>query len=187
LDLRGRPGPDLAVSPPAIARIDAADLGAALPDFAALLRACVLDGASVGFVLPFGLVEATAFWRDTVRPSLAAGRRVLLAARVDDRLAGTVQLLHDMPPNQPHRAEVAKLLVHPAHRRRGIATELMGALEAEARGLDRSLLTLDTRSGDPSETLYQRLGWNTVGTLPGWCRDTASDRLDATTFMWKDL
>lgn len=171
----------------AVARLDGAGLEAALPALAGVLHACVLDGASVGFVLPFSPDAAEAFWRETVLPPLAAGRRRLLVARTGDGIAGTVQLLHDMPPNQPHRAEVAKLLVHPAHRRRGIATALMAALEAEARGLGRSLLTLDTRTGDPSERLYRGLGWNTVGSLPGWCRDTASDRLDATTFMWKDL
>ena len=172
---------------PAIERVAAAGLGAALPDFAGLLHACVHDGASVGFVLPFPLDEAAAFWRDAVLPPLAAGRRRLLAARCGARLAGTVQVLHDMPPNQPHRAELAKLLVHPAFRRRGIGAALLAAAEVEARRLGRSLLTLDTRTGDPAEALYRSRGWNAVGSLPGWCRDALCDRLDATTFMWKDL
>jgi GNAT superfamily N-acetyltransferase len=170
-----------------VARLDGAGLAAELPALAEVLHACVLDGASVGFVLPFARDAAEAFWRDAVLPPLAAGRRRLLVARDGSQITGTVQLLHDMPPNQPHRAEVAKLLVHPTARRRGIARALMAAIESEARSLGRTLLTLDTRTGDPSERLYRALGWNVVGSLPGWCRDTATDRLDATTFMWKDL
>ena len=111
-----------------------ADLDQRLGDLAAILHACVLDGASVGFVLPFAPAEAAAFFRDKVRPRLAAGERLLLAAEIDGRLAATVQLGLDTPANQPHRAEVAKLLVHPRARRRGLARALMGRLEAEARG-----------------------------------------------------
>lgn len=173
--------------PVAVSRLDDKELALELPALAEVLHACVLDGASVGFVLPFTQDNAASFWRETVLPPLASGRRRLLVAREGDHIVGTVQILHNMPPNQPHRAEVAKLLVHPATRRRGIATALMVAVETEARGMARSLLTLDTRTGDPAERLYRALGWNTVGTLPGWCRDTASDRLDTTTFMWKDI
>ena len=163
------------------------DLDRRLPELAVLLHACVRDGASVGFVLPFDLDQAAAFFRDKVRPGLAAGARVLLAAERDGRLAGTVQLIHDTPPNQPHRAEVAKLLVHPEARRRGLARALMIRLEAEARARGRSLLTLDTRTGDTAEPLYAGLGFQAAGVIPGYCRDAASDRLDATTIMWKAL
>ncbi|MBP7002346.1 GNAT family N-acetyltransferase [Amaricoccus sp.] len=171
----------------AIRRLDADGLARRLPEFAAILHACVAQGASVGFVLPFTPADAAAFWREAVLPPLAANRRVLLAASLDGRLAGTAQLLHDTPPNQPHRAEVAKLLVHPDARRRGVARALMAALEAEAHALGRSLLTLDTRTGDAAEPLYASLGYRTAGVLPGWCRDAATDRLDATTFMYKPL
>ena len=164
-----------------------ADLDRRLPELAAILHACVRDGASVGFVLPFDLDQAAAFFRDKVRPGLAAGGRVLLAAELDGKLAGTVQLLHDTPPNQPHRAEVAKLLVHPDARRRGLARALMARLEAEAAARGRSLLTLDTRTGDTAEPLYAGLGFQAAGVIPGYCRDAASDRLDATTIMWKAL
>lgn len=170
-----------------IRRIDAEAMDARLGELAEVLRACVLDGASVGFVLPFSAAEAEGFWRETVRPGLAAERRALLVVEDGGRVAGTVQLLHDMPPNQPHRAEVAKLLVHPEHRRRGHARRLMAAVEAEARRMGRTLLTLDTRSGDPSQTLYAGLGFQRAGEIPGWCRDTRSDRLDATTIMYKAL
>jgi ribosomal protein S18 acetylase RimI-like enzyme len=167
------------------------DLDRRLPELAAILHACVRDGASVGFVLPFEIDQAAAFFRDKVRPGLAAGGRVLLAAELDDKrggkLAGTVQLIHDTPPNQPHRAEVAKLLVHPAARRRGLARALMTRLEAEARARGRSLLTLDTRTGDTAEPLYAGLGFQAAGVIPGYCRDTLSDRMDPTTIMWKAL
>jgi ribosomal protein S18 acetylase RimI-like enzyme len=167
------------------------DLDRRLPELAAILHACVRDGASVGFVLPFEIDQAAAFFRDKVRPGLAAGGRVLLAAELDDKrggkLAGTVQLIHDTPPNQPHRAEVAKLLVHPDARRRGLARALMTRLEAEARARGRSLLTLDTRTGDSAEPLYRSLGYQTTGIIPGYCRDTLTERLDATTIMYKNL
>jgi len=164
-----------------------ADLDQRLGDLAAILHACVLDGASVGFVLPFAPAEAAAFFRDKVRPRLAAGERLLLAAEIDGRLAATVQLGLDTPANQPHRAEVAKLLVHPRARRRGLARALMGRLEAEARARGRSLLTLDTRTGDMAEPLYLSLGFQPAGVIPGYCRDAGSSRLDATTIMWKTL
>lgn len=170
-----------------IRSLTAGDLDQRIGAFAELLRACVLDGASVGFIVPFPPAEAEAFWRDAVRPPLAAGRRALFAAEVGGALAGTVQLLHDMPPNQPHRAEIAKLLVHPAHRRRGVARALMAAAETKARRMARTLLTLDTRSGDPSETLYIGLGFQVAGVIPGWCRDTHSARLAATTILFKPL
>ncbi len=167
--------------------LDGAVLQARLPELTGILHACVHAGASVGFVLPFPPEDAAAFWRDAVLPPLAQGRRVLLAAETGGRLAGTVQLLHDTPPNQPHRAEVAKLLVHPDARRLGLARALMATVEAEARALGRSLLTLDTRTGDAAERLYASLGYATAGVIPDWCRDTVTPRLDATTIMFKRL
>jgi len=90
-------------------------------------------------------------------------------------------------PNQRHRAEVRKLLVHPDARRRGIARALMAAIERRARHLGRSLLTLDTRTGDGAERLYASLGYETAGVIPGFARDTTEDRLDATTIMYKTV
>lgn len=170
-----------------ILRLGPRELEAALPALADILHACVHDGASVGFVLPFPRLEAEAFWREAVLPPLQAGRRVLLAARAGGRIVGTAQLIHDTPPNQPHRAEVAKVLVHPDARRHGAARSLMAAVEAEARSLERSLLTLDTRSGDAAEALYASLGYVVAGVVPNWCRDAVSPRLDPTTIMYKTL
>jgi ribosomal protein S18 acetylase RimI-like enzyme len=156
-------------------------------EFGDLLLACVADGASVGFIDPFTLVDATAYWRRKVLPAVMGREVVILVAEFGGRIVGTVQLDHDTMPNQRHRAEVRKLLVHPDFRRRGIARVLMAEIEAHARELDRSLLTLDTRTGDAAEPLYRDLGFETAGIIPDYCRDTHSPRLDATTVMFKRL
>jgi len=157
-----------------------------LADLGALLNACVLEGASVNFVLPHSLDDSFAFWSDKVRPALLAGGRIVLVAKADGRVAGSVQLDCDTPPNQPHRAEVAKLLVHPGFRRRGIARALMVEIEKHARQQDRSLITLDTAS-DGAERLYLSLGYQRVGAIPGFAKDPLVDRFDATTIMFKTL
>ncbi len=167
---------------------DAAAAEAALADLGAILHACVHDGASVSFVLPFKLENAVAFFRDEVLPAVRGGRRALFLARAGGRLVGTVQLDEASQPNQPHRAEVRKLLVPPAERRRGVARALMAALEAEAARRGRMLLTLDTRTGDAAEPLYAGLGYSRVGAIPGYSvdpRDTG--RLDSTTIYYKAL
>jgi len=170
-----------------ISSFTADDIADHARDLGALLHACVHDGASIGFVLPFTADDGEAFWRDKVLPAVRDGTRVLLVARVSGRIAGTVQLDYDTMPNQPHRAEVRKLLVHPAVRRHGIARALMAALERAASQWGRSLLTLDTRTGDTAERLYSSLGYKTTGVIPGFCRDPFDDRLDATTIMYKAL
>jgi ribosomal protein S18 acetylase RimI-like enzyme len=154
---------------------------------AALLHACVHDGASIGFVLPFSIDDAEAYWAGKVVPRLGSGKLMLLAARQDERLVGSVLLDYDTPPNQPHRAEVRKLLVHPDLRRQGIAKTLMAALEHHAGEMGRSLLTLDTRSSDKAEPLYASLGYQIAGIIPGYCRDPSTNRLDPTTVMYKAL
>jgi len=170
-----------------ISKLAPADFAKDLPGLTALLHACVMDGASIGFILPFTNTEAESFWRDKVFPAVAQGTRIVLNARLDGEIAGTVQLDYDTPGNQLHRAEVRKLLVHPKFRRRGIAKLLMAEIEDIASGLGRSLITLDTRTGDTAEPLYAGLGYRTAGVIPGYCRDTLSDRLDPTTVMYKNL
>lgn len=167
--------------------IDADALERRLDGFATLLHACVQDGASVGFILPFAQEDAMAFWRDAVLPALQGGKRTLLVASVDGNIAGTAQLDWDTPPNQPHRAEARKLLVHPEHRRRGIARLLMANLEERAKALGRSLITLDTRTGDSAEPLYSSLGYAVAGTIPGYCLDPHRPHFDATTIMYKAI
>lgn len=172
---------------PVIIRPEPAELPAHAAELAALLHACVHAGASVGYVLPFTVEDAAAFWTGTVQPAVREGRRVLLVAREADRIVGTVQLDIDTPPNQPHRAIVLKLLVHPEARRRGVARSLMAAVEEQARRHRRTLLTLDTRTGDAAEPLYTALGYATAGTIPGYCLDPITGALDSTTVMHKAL
>jgi ribosomal protein S18 acetylase RimI-like enzyme len=171
----------------AIEWLTAAGLEAAVLELGRLLRACVEDGASVGFILPFGADAAEAFWRGQVLPAARGGKRVVAVARQDGRIAGTVQLDTDTPANQPHRAEVKKLLVHPDFRRRGIARALMASAEALARHERRSLLTLDTRTGDAAEPLYLSMGYRIAGVIPTYCLDVTATRLDSTTVMYKAL
>lgn len=163
------------------------DLVKHLPELSALLRACVHNGASVGFVMPYGVDESDAFWRGKVLPSLRAGGLMLFVARQGGAIAGTVQLDYDTMPNQRHRAEVRKLLVHPTFRRQGTARALMTELERHAHRLQRSLLTLDTRTGDHAEPLYAALGYRTAGVIPGYARDPHHQAFDATTIMYKTL
>ncbi|XWN29572.1 MAG: GNAT family N-acetyltransferase [Devosia sp.] len=170
-----------------IAPLDRDGLVERLDAFAGLLHAAVHAGASINFVLPFSIKESAAFWRTNVLPAVASGERILFAATNGEALVGTVQLILAMPPNQPHRAEVTKLIVHPEARRRGIARRLMAALEDAAQADGRTLITLDTRTGDHAEPLYRSLGYITAGTIPGFCKDTATERLDATTIMYKAL
>jgi ribosomal protein S18 acetylase RimI-like enzyme len=170
-----------------INRVSPEELPQVVPGLAHLLAACVEDGASVSFVQPFTYAQALAFWNDKVGPSVRVGNRTLFVAWAGEAVAGSVQLDLDMPPNQQHRAEVSKLLVHPAHRRQGIAQMLMAVLEQEALAKDRSLITLDTRTGDKAEPLYTRLGYRAAGVIPGYARDPRVDRFDATTYMYKTL
>jgi ribosomal protein S18 acetylase RimI-like enzyme len=170
-----------------IEELDPVGLARELEALAEVLRACVHAGASVSFVLPFGIEEARGFWTGKVRPALEAGGRRLLVARLDGRVAGTVQLDVATPPNQAHRADVSKLLVHPEAQRRGIARRLMLALESVAREEGRTLLTLDTRRGDAAEPLYASLGYALAGVIPRYARAPDMDRLDDTSVMYKQL
>lgn len=173
------------IAPVVISSLAADEIERKLPELGALLHACVQAGASISFVLPFTREEAEAFWRNKVLSSVRSGNSVLLVARQAEHIVGTVQLDCDTPPNQPHRAEVRKLLVHPDCRRQGIAQTLMRELETVARQRGRTLLTLDTRTGDKAEPLYMALGYQVVGIIPGYSVDPASPRLEAATVMYK--
>ncbi|MBJ2158581.1 GNAT family N-acetyltransferase [Variovorax sp. IB41] len=131
-----------------------------------LLIDCVEGGASVSFMLPITRERALAFWRK-VADGVARGERVLLVAEDDEGLLGTVQVVLDQPENQPHRAEVSKMLVFRRARRRGIGALLMQAAEDAAREHRKTLLVLDTSSAE-AERLYARMGWQRVGVIPGF-------------------
>ena len=152
-----------------------------------VLHAVVYDGAGVSFVVPFSMDESRRFWVEKVLPGVRAGTRRVLVARLGDRTVGTVQVDLAMPPNQQHRGEVLKLLVHPDARRRGIARRLMLALEDVARAEHRSLLTLDTWTGGYAEALYRSLEYVVVGVIPRYARGSTTPALEPATFMYKEL
>lgn len=170
-----------------IAEVDAATLEGELAQFAELLHACVHSGASIGFILPHTQDDARRYWQTKVAPGVRDGGVLLLAARRAGQLIGTVQLDHDTPGNQQHRAEVRKLLVAPAARRQGIGRLLMHAVQQRAAVLGRSLLTLDTRTGCEAEPLYRELGFEQAGIIPHYCRHYQEERLESTTLMYKLL
>ena len=164
--------------------LDAAAAASAERRMAEILVACVDAGASVSFLPPLPMETARAHWRK-VAADVAAGTRLLLAAWLDGALVGAVQVDCGTPPNQPHRAEIAKLLVDPAARRRGIGRALMQRAEQAAGRVGRSLLTLDTRAGDAAEPLYRALGWTEAGRIPGWALNPDRASYADTIFFWK--
>ena len=169
-----------------VAALDPPALAESLDRLAEILHACVHEGASVGFVMPFGLDDARAYWRSKVAPSHQAGRRIVLVARLGGSIAGTAQLDFDTMPNQRHRGEAYKVLVDPKLRRSGVARALMLEIEARAAAAGRWLITLDT-AGDAAEALYRSLGYRVAGSIPFYARDAFEDRYDATRLMYKDL
>jgi len=146
-------------------RLHALDDGQ-IDELAGVLIDCVEGGASVSFMHPLPRDRAVAFWRG-VAQGVAAGERVLLVAEDARGLCGTVQLLLDQPENQPHRADLLKMLVHRRARRQGLGAALMRAAEATARECGKTLLVLDTASAE-AERLYERQGWVRVGVIPGY-------------------
>lgn len=140
---------------------------AQIQSLAALLIDCVEGGASVSFMHPLSPDKACAFWRH-VGEGVARGERALLVAEDSEGIAGTVQLVLDQPENQPHRADLAKMLVHRRARRRGVGAALMRAAEDTARHCGKTLLVLDTVEGSPADRLYARLGWQPCGVIPGY-------------------
>jgi ribosomal protein S18 acetylase RimI-like enzyme len=169
-----------------IFRLDGDGLNQHLDAIAEILHACVHDGANVGFVAPFDLNQARAFWVQKIAPGLVANTRIVLAARVREQVAGTVQLNLDTPPNQPHRADVSKLLVHPKYRMLGVGRALMQQIESYGLSAGRRLLTLDTAT-DIAENLYISLGYERAGHIPGYAREPNEERFVGTTIMYKVL
>lgn len=146
---------------------------------------CVEGGASVSFMAPLTREKAEAFWAE-VAASVARGETHLLAAFDGETLAGTVQLLVGLPENQPHRADVAKMLVHRSARRRGVAERLMREVETVARRAGRTLLVLDTVTDSDAFRLYQRLGWVRVGEIPNYALMPNGDPCP-TTFFFREI
>jgi GNAT superfamily N-acetyltransferase len=165
-----------------IRRLAGSELRGQLDSLAAVLADCVAGGASVSYLEPFSHEDAhSAFvdWADDTDQ----GRRVILGAFDDGRLVGTVQVILAVPPNQPHRAEIAKMLVHRSARRQGIGQLLMEQAEVEARAEGKTLLVLDTVTGDAAERLYTRLGWARVGVIPNYALYPDGRPCDTTVFF----
>lgn len=173
-----------------VRRIGAAEAvaraGALAPALADVLIDCVEGGASVSFMLPLARDKALAFWHG-VLDGVARGERVLLVAEdASGQVAGTVQLITAMPDNQPHRGDVAKMLVHRRARRSGIAQRLMRALDDAARDEGKAVLVLDTVTGGDAERLYERAGWQRVGVVPHYALMPTGEPC-ATTYFYKHL
>jgi GNAT superfamily N-acetyltransferase len=166
-----------------VRRLEAEAAHAALDDLAEVLFDCVDGGASVGFMAPFTREDAADFFR-AVLPEVERGKRVLLAAYDGDALVGTVQMIHAPMPNQPHRGDIAKLLVHRRVRGRGVARRLMERAEDEARAEGKTVLVLDTVTDSAAYRLYERLGWVKVGPVPDYALHP-DGRFCETTFFWK--
>ena len=149
---------------------------------------CVEGGASVSFMHPLTRERATAFWR-SVGHSMTEGKRAVLVAEDPAGVCGTVQLMLEQPENQPHRADLAKMLVHRRARRSGLGEALLRAAETTARECGKTVLVLDAVTGGDGERLYERLGWTRVGVIPryalmpfgGFCSTTVFYRLLETT------
>jgi GNAT superfamily N-acetyltransferase len=148
-----------------ILRLDGPTFDAAIPDLAVILADAVAGGASVGFLLPFSPEDAATWWQSIER-DVVRGNVIVVVARLDRRVVGTAQLRLAQLPNQRHRADVAKVLVHRSARRHGIATALMSEIERLALEEGRTLLVLDTIAQSEAETLYTKLGWTRMGEIP---------------------
>ena len=166
-----------------VRRLHAVD-DALIDGLADVLIDCVDGGASVSFMHPLSRERAAAFWR-RVAEGVATGERALLIGEDAEGVCGTVQLVLEQPENQPHRADLAKMLVHRRARRRGLGEALMRAAEATARECGKTLLVLDTASDD-AERLYARAGWVRVGAVPGYAL-LPRGGLYQTTFYYRDL
>ena len=153
---------------------------------AELLIDAVEGGASVNFVRPMTPAKAAMWWEGALA-SHARGERLILTAEADGRLDGTVQLVPAPQENQPHRADLAKMLVHRRARRQGLGAALLHAAEAEARRLGRTLLTLDTEADSDGERLYARMGWTCFGQVPGYALRADGSRPEAATFFYRTL
>src|SRR5688572_28839822 len=152
-----------------------------IDQLADVLIDCVEGGASVSFMRPLTRERALGFWR-RVAQGVAAGERALLVAEDARGICGTVQLIFDLPENQPHRADLAKMLVHRRARRKGLGAALMGAAEAAAREAGKTLLVLDAVTNGDAARLYERLGWVRVGDIPRYALMPGGESCSTTVF-----
>ena len=152
-----------------------------LDDLCEVLADCVTGGASVGFMQPYGLADAQLFW-ESVIAGLEEGALLLLTAEDQGRVLGTVQVGLRQPPNQPHRGDLKKLLVHRSARGLGLSRQLMKRAEKEAALAGKTLLVLDTATGSPAEEISARFGWQRVGVIPDYAMWPEGGLCDTTVF-----
>lgn len=172
--------------PITVHRLDAAQAQAAAPALAQVLLDCVAGGASVSFMADLSHERALAFWLDVAQGVAQHERALLVAQDAQGQVVGTVQLVLNLPDNQPHRADVAKMLVHRSARRQGVAQRLLTEVDAVARAERRSVLVLDTVTGGDAERLYLRAGWQRVGVVPRYAL-MPDGRFCGTTFFHRQL
>jgi GNAT superfamily N-acetyltransferase len=169
-----------------VRRVGANEAARCMEALADVLVDCVEGGASVSFMLPLPRERALEFWRDVVA-GVTRGERALLVAEDDaGRIVGTVQMILAQPDNQPHRADVAKMLVSRAVRRQGIARRLMAAIDTIAREEGKTVLVLDTVTGSPASRLYEQAGWQRVGDVPKYAL-MPDGEFCSTTYFYKHL
>lgn len=168
--------------------LSARELTTRIGEFSRLIRDCVAEGASIGFLHPVPSDEADAYWADAVRPGVTSGLVTLWVAEAEGKIVGTVQLASPGKPSHTCRADVLKLMVHPRARRRGIGRRLMLHLLAEAERQKLEILTLDTRVPDTARSLYESLGFIPAGEIPGFVLNPLdTSKRDATLYMYKPL
>jgi GNAT superfamily N-acetyltransferase len=170
-------------APIQIRRLDPVETREAAPALGEVLKDCVEGGASVSFMADLALAEAHEFW---LKQAGAEDGRAILVAQDAGGICGVVQVIPAWPPNQPHRADISKLLVHRRARRQGVAEALMCAAEGAAREMGRTVLVLDTVTGGTAERLYERLGWIRVGIVPDFAL-MPDGEMAATTIFYKAL
>ena len=170
-----------------IKKLNASDLTASFDPLSVLLKGCVEAGANVNFILPFSNEEALGYWKENAYPAVLSDIRLFWIAKIDGEIAGTVQLIKTLSPNQEHRCEVTKLLVKPKFRRRGIADQLMATLIEEARQLGKTLITLDTVTDSPAQRLYERHGFKLAGVIPNFAKKPDTDELVPTSYMYLEM
>lgn len=158
---------------------------AMIEQLADVLMDCVQGGASVGFMLPLARERAVAFWR-RVGEGVAAGERALLVAEDEAGVCGTVQLVLELPENQPHRADLCKMQVHRRARRRGLGEALLRAAEGVARECGKTLLVLDAVTDGDAARMYARMGWARVGDIPNYALMPTGEPCGTTVF-YRDL
>lgn len=161
--------------------LDATSARAAIPDLCEVLSDCINGGASLGFMAPFQPQDGEAYWSDIAK-EVEKGGIILGVAEIDRRVVGTVQVGLASKPNQPHRGDLMKLLVHRSGRGLGLSRKLMAAVEEEAVRRGRSLLVLDTATGSEAEQIYPRFGWERVGVIPDYALWPQGGFCDTTIF-----